>query len=562
MSVYDVTMRPLMAAAKHVKSIRKADFASSLLRLFDFKIPRVFGIALSGGVDSMCLAYLSAAFARKHGTKIFAFTVDHKLRDDSSAEAKSISNVLTTQLGDPDAHIRHEVLELDWKYADKSPHVIERTARTLRYRALAKACVKHRIEHLLLAHNLDDQIETVIMRLLRGSTSRGMAGMRRVSWIPEGHSTYGGHHVKILRPLLLQPKVRLIATCLGAQLPWFEDMTNHDPTYTKRNAVRYLLSQPEKLPLALRPQNLAPLCERLSDKRRQADSAGLRLFMQEMDKGNIRFSKPAMTVVWKMRSETYEGMNINSLASFIQRLVNMVTPLDLSDISSRRYREVVTKLLNRTETTFTFMNIQWTHSTKAVTRSRRVRPAYLNAQHNGENLTASPFGAHKLQSDKLAKKSRFSLIVNRPNAKEEKQEVVVEHYWTLARQRIPAFNQPAVVMMVPPSGWSDWKLWDGRMWIRLRWEDKKDGAAPKPVVIRPFSDMDRNTISKFGPAVERTFLAKTRVIHGLEVSTLPVLHDPELARMIAMPNLKFYIGPRELLCETIPKNQDILTDRR
>ncbi|KAK9371997.1 PP-loop family-domain-containing protein [Lipomyces chichibuensis] len=561
MSAYDATMKPLLAAAKNVKPITQAEFASSLLRLFDFKIPRVFGIALSGGVDSMCLAYLSDAFARKHGTTVFAFTVDHKLRDGSSTEAKSISNVLATQLGGTHLHVRHEILELDWKYAEKSSHMIERTARTLRYRALAKACVMHRIEHLLLAHNLDDQVETVMIRLLRGSTSRGLAGMRRVCWIPEGHSTYGAHHVKILRPLLLQPKVRLIATCLEAQLQWFEDMTNHDPTYTKRNAVRYLLSQPEKLPQALRPEKLASFCERLSVQRRETDLSGLRLFRQEMDSGNITFSRSSMIAVWNMRPEAYEGKDLNSLISFVQRLVSMVTPLDLSDISSQRYREVVTKLLDPRETTFTFMNIQWTHTTKVVTRHKQVRRVNLEAQPNGEKLAASPFGGRKLQPHQNAKNRRFSLTVNRSAVKEEEQEVSVGHYWTLARQPIPGHNQPVAVVLIPPSGWSGWALWDGRMWFRFRWETMKQ-TSPKPIVIRPFSEMDRYTISKFGPDVERNFNAKTRAINGRQLPTLPVLHDPEIARMIAMPTVKFYIGTQELLCEMTPKNPDILADRR
>ncbi|KAK9328487.1 PP-loop family-domain-containing protein [Lipomyces starkeyi] len=561
MSVYDVTMRPLLAAAKNANPITQAEFASSLLRLFDFKIPRVFGIALSGGVDSMCLAYLSDVFARKHGTTVFAFTVDHKLRDGSFTEAKSISNVLATQLGDTHPHVRHEILELDWKYAEKSSHMIERTARTLRYRALAKACVKHRIEHLLLAHNLDDQVETVMIRLLRGSTSRGLAGMRRVCWIPEGYSTYGAHHVKILRPLLLQSKVRLIATCLKAQLQWYEDMTNHDPTYTKRNAVRYLLSQPEKLPQALRPETLASFCERLSVQRRQTDLSGLRLFTQEMDGGNITFSRSSMIAVWKMRPEAYERRDLNSLVSFIQRLVSMVTPLDLSDISSQRYREVVTKLLDPKETTFTFMNIQWTHTTKTVTRRKQVRRACLEAQPNVGKLAASPFSGCNLQPHKNAKNRRFSLKVNRSALKDEEQEAGVEHYWTLARQPIPGHNQPIAVVLIPPSGWSDWALWDGRMWFRFRWETMKQ-TSPKPIMIRPFSEMDRYTISKFGPDVERNFNAKTRAINGRQLSTLPVLHDPEIARMIAMPTVRFYIGTRELLCDMTPKNQDILTDRQ
>ncbi|KAK9236009.1 PP-loop family-domain-containing protein [Lipomyces kononenkoae] len=561
MSVYDVTMRPLLAAAKTVKPITQAEFGSSLLSLFDFKVPRVFGIALSGGVDSMCLAYLSDAFARKHGTKVFAFTVDHKIRDGSSIEAKSISNVLATQLGDVRPSIRHEILELDWKYADKSSHMIERTARTLRYRALAKACVKHRIEHLLLAHNLDDQVETTMIRLLRGSTCRGLAGMRRVCWIPERHSTYGAQHVKILRPLMSQSKVRLIATCLDAQVQWFEDMTNHDPTYTKRNAVRYLLSQPEKLPQALRPGSLAILRETLSLQRSRTDLLGMDLFKREIRKGNIKFSRSSMSAVWKMRPEAFEGMDVNSIVSFLQRLVNMVTPLDISDISSQRYREIVAKLLDPKESTFTFMNIQWTHTTKAVTRSKSVHKAHNGLQHNGGASAVSPFGEHKLKSDKKALNPGFSLKVSRSPSKEEEPETSIEHFWTLARQPISAHKQPFAVVLVPSSGWSHWVLWDGRMWFRLRWDAAKRRASSKPIIIRPFSDMDRYTISKFGSVIERTFIGKTKGINGRQLSTFPVLHDPEIARMIAIPSVKFYIGKRELICELALKNQDILIDR-
>ena len=178
--------------------------------------PRL-AVAVSGGADSMALLLLAKGCAP--GVRIAALTVDHGLRDGSAAEAAQVAAWCASR------RIPHSVLV--WT-GDKPSSGIQEAARIARYRLLTQWCRDHGYPHLLVGHNLEDQAETFLIRMQRGSGIDGLAAMPPTT-VREG--------VRIVRPLLDVPRARLTACLRAAGQPWIEDPSNDDPRFA-RVAVR------------------------------------------------------------------------------------------------------------------------------------------------------------------------------------------------------------------------------------------------------------------------------------------------------------------------------------
>jgi tRNA(Ile)-lysidine synthase len=163
----------------------------------------------------------------KHAPQLIAVTVDHGLRPESKREAAEVAR-LAKRLG-----IAHRTL----RWTGKKPKTgLPQAARVARYRLLAQAARKAGASHILTAHTLDDQAETVVIRLTRGSGMTGLAAMQRVSVIP----TSGG--LFLVRPLLDIAKARLIATLEAGKILFADDPSNRDPRFT-RARLRGLMPQ-------------------------------------------------------------------------------------------------------------------------------------------------------------------------------------------------------------------------------------------------------------------------------------------------------------------------------
>ena len=185
-------------------------------------------LAVSGGPDSTALLVLAArwAKARSRSPKLVAITVDHGLRSQSSGEAAAVKQ-LARRLGVPHRTLR-------WR-GRKPTSGLQEAARRARYDLLAQAAARAGYAHVLTAHTLDDQAETVLFRLARGSGIAGLAGMAAASMLPAGDG-----ELFLVRPFLHTPKSRLIATLRAAGIAYSEDPTNADPRFT-RPRLRMLL---------------------------------------------------------------------------------------------------------------------------------------------------------------------------------------------------------------------------------------------------------------------------------------------------------------------------------
>jgi tRNA(Ile)-lysidine synthase len=201
-------------------------------------------IAVSGGPDSTALMMLAARWRAglRRGPELFAVTIDHGLRPESAGEARSVKR-LASRLG-----LRHRTLR--WS-GDKPKAGLPEAARNVRYRLLVAAARGVGASHILTAHTRDDQAETVLMRMARGSGPAGLAGMPRETEID---------NVRLLRPLLTVPKARLIATLAAVGMSFVEDPTNRDPRYA-RARLRALL--PVLAKEGLDASRLALLAQRL-----------------------------------------------------------------------------------------------------------------------------------------------------------------------------------------------------------------------------------------------------------------------------------------------------------
>ncbi|HEY7459857.1 MAG TPA: tRNA lysidine(34) synthetase TilS [Xanthobacteraceae bacterium] len=194
--------------------IADAELASLFSDLKDFR--RVL-LAVSGGPDSTALMVLAHRWraARRTGPALAAATVDHRLRRASRREAADVAK-LAGKLGLP-----HDTLV----WSGKKPKTgLQEAARKARYALLAGLARKIAADAIVTAHTLDDQAETLLMRLARGSGLTGLGGIRP-------HSSREG--IAIARPLLDVPKTRLIATLRAAGIPFAKDPSNADPKYTR-----------------------------------------------------------------------------------------------------------------------------------------------------------------------------------------------------------------------------------------------------------------------------------------------------------------------------------------
>ncbi len=104
--------------------------------------------------------------------------------------------------------IDNRSISLQWP-STSSSHTksFETAARYNRYKVLLDACLQNDVRYLLLGHHYDDQLETVLMRLAAGSGAVGLAGMKELSAFVGSRMVYGGHHCKLVRPLLSIEKV-------------------------------------------------------------------------------------------------------------------------------------------------------------------------------------------------------------------------------------------------------------------------------------------------------------------------------------------------------------------
>ncbi len=175
-----------------------------------------FAVAVSGGADSTCLALLLSSYAQNNNASMVALIVDHGLREESAEEAQTVFNRLK-EFG-----INAKILKLN---LEKKSSSIQQRAREARYDALLSYCRQNNILHLFVGHHLNDQQETIKMRMARGQSLVGLAGMPSLSY---------KENVRILRPMLNFSKQDIYKTIVERfNAKWVEDPSNNNEKFER-----------------------------------------------------------------------------------------------------------------------------------------------------------------------------------------------------------------------------------------------------------------------------------------------------------------------------------------
>ncbi|HXV35788.1 MAG TPA: tRNA lysidine(34) synthetase TilS, partial [Myxococcota bacterium] len=183
-------------------------------------------VAVSGGLDSSALAHALLEIAREKRLKVAIAHVNHGLRGaESEADAKAVAE-LAARLGAPGFERRIDPARLREGVPSRARPTLQEAARELRYRALREMAAEAGCAHIATAHTADDQAETVLLRLLRGSGPDGLGG------IPE-RSADG----VVVRPLLRVARREIEAYARERGLSWREDRSNESLAYA-RNRLR------------------------------------------------------------------------------------------------------------------------------------------------------------------------------------------------------------------------------------------------------------------------------------------------------------------------------------
>jgi tRNA(Ile)-lysidine synthase len=204
--------------------LEPAEFHCLMQAVGPFESRPRLAVAVSGGSDSMALTLLAADWARRCGGEITAITVDHGLRPEAAAEARQVGRWLRAR------GIAHRILR--WRPpAGALAGGVQAAARAARYGLLADWCRRHGVLHLALAHQQEDQAETLLLRLARGSGLDGLAAMAPVA-------ERAG--IRLIRPLLPVTRARLRATLAVTAQPWIDDPSNDDPAHARIRMRRLL----------------------------------------------------------------------------------------------------------------------------------------------------------------------------------------------------------------------------------------------------------------------------------------------------------------------------------
>ena len=262
LSVQNKTHKKILNYLKKIKiSIIFNEFESSL------KVKENLAVAVSGGPDSLALAYLTKCYSLKYNLKVNYFIVDHKLRKESSSEAKLVKNILNT------INVKCKILKWNGKKPSKN---IQAAARDKRYSLLANECKKENIKYLLLGHHANDLFENFLIRLARGSGLNGLTSFNK-------NTKYRNQNLNILRPLLDLEKRDLLYISKEVFNFFIKDPSNSNQDY-KRTRIRNLLQTLEEEGLDTKKIKLTINNLKDSDK-------SIKFYVDRNLKENLVFSK-------------------------------------------------------------------------------------------------------------------------------------------------------------------------------------------------------------------------------------------------------------------------------
>ncbi len=214
-------------------------------------------VALSGGVDSVSLLVALQGLAHRLELEVCALHVNHELRGEESETDESFVRELAGALGVPLAVRSIDPKGLRQEQSGRQRMTLQEAARKLRYCALLEMGEELGVQYIATAHHLDDQAETILLRILRGTGPDGLCGIPEI-----------GHAGRVVRPLLKVSRSEILDFARKNKLSWRDDSSNKNPAY-RRNALRSLWMP--RLAEEFNPRLIHALAQLAKAQRRDSD---------------------------------------------------------------------------------------------------------------------------------------------------------------------------------------------------------------------------------------------------------------------------------------------------
>ena len=289
------------------------------------KVKEDLAVAVSGGPDSLALAYLTKCYSLKHRIKVKYYLVNHRLRKESSSEAERVKKILKK--------IDIECTVLNWN--GKKPYRnIQATARDKRYSLLTNECKKNNIKHLLIGHHLNDLFENFLIRIVRGSGLNGLVSFSK-------NTKYRNKDLNIIRPLINLEKKNLIYISKKVFNFFVEDPSNLDENY-KRIRIRNLMHSLEKEGLDIKKLKLTINNLKDSDK-------SIKFYVDKNLKKNVVFLKRKnIYILSNSFFDQSHEIIFRSLTTLVQKLGEKYYP-----VRGKSINELIKKIDNKSFTKLT-----------------------------------------------------------------------------------------------------------------------------------------------------------------------------------------------------------------
>ena len=269
-----------------------------------------FVVAVSGGPDSLALVALCKAYTYFKKTKFFYVLVDHNIRKNSDKEARQVQRLLKKK------QVNLKIISNKKKISKN----IQGEARNIRYKLLQDFCLKSNIRTLLTAHNLEDQVETFLMRLSRGSGLKGLSAMSFKSRL--------GTKLYLCRPLLEVKKEFLIKISRTVFGGYIKDPSNKNLKYF-RTRVRKLKKPLEKS--GLRYDQIFKSIQNLSSSKASLESYFKKIFYENIKKKNKeisininRFKSFNNDIKMAVINEAIKGLKKNYYDRRAKKVINLI----------------------------------------------------------------------------------------------------------------------------------------------------------------------------------------------------------------------------------------------
>ena len=204
------------------------NFKNILNKITVFEKNAQIAVGVSGGVDSIVLIYLLSMWSKLYNFKVIALIIDHKIRPESTIEAKVVSSYLKN------LNVNNKILT--WRKHTLLKGIQEK-ARNARLRILHNYCNNNNIIHLILGHHKDDNLETYILRKVAGSNFEGLSSIKNLIIL---------NNIQIIRPLLSFNKNEIINFANKSKLEWIEDPSNYNMDFS-RSKIRSIFSKNKQI---------------------------------------------------------------------------------------------------------------------------------------------------------------------------------------------------------------------------------------------------------------------------------------------------------------------------